>query len=104
MCGLYDGIFAVPPYIPYEELSELDPEMIEYEPHLAFLAHEDGLEYVRLLIEKGRDYLVDGGMLCIEADIDDNERVREMVKNTGWSKLEFWPDPYGATPNIILTK
>lgn len=100
----YDAIFAVPPYIPYEELPELDREMIDYEPHLAFLAHDDGHEFLKILIEQGRGFLNDGGTLYVEADIDDNDYVRELVKGSEWSALEFWPDPYGATPNIILRK
>ncbi len=104
LTGTYDAIFAVPPYIPYEELPELDREMIEYEPHLAFLAHDDGHEFVKLLIERGRDYLREGGTLYVEADIDDNDYVRKLVEGTAWSALEFWPDPYGATPNVVLRR
>lgn len=104
LTGTYDAIFAVPPYIPYEELPELDREMIEYEPHLAFLAHDDGHEFLKLLIEKGRSYLADGGTLYVEADIDDNDYVRELVEGSEWSELEFWPDPYGATPNVVLRR
>jgi len=104
VCGLYDAIFAVPPYVPYEALPDLDKEMIEHEPHLAFFAHDNGHEFHKILIEKGRDFLKEGGALYMEADMDHNDAIREMVKNTAWSKLEFWPDPYGATPNVVLRK
>ncbi len=104
LTGEYDAIFAVPPYVPYDALPDLDPEMINHEPHLAFFAHDDGHEFHKILIEKGRDFLKDGGTLYMEADIDHNDAVQEMVKNTAWSKLEFWPDPYGATPNVVLRK
>jgi release factor glutamine methyltransferase len=104
LTGTYDGILAVPPYVPYDALPNLDPEMIDFEPHLAFFAHENGHEFHRILIEKGRDYLKDGGTLYMETDMDHNDWVRECVKNTAWSTLEFWPDPYGATPNVVLRK
>lgn len=104
LTGTYDAIFAVPPYIPYEALPELDREMIDYEPHLAFLAHEDGHEFLRILIEKGRDFLAPGGTLYVEADIDDNDVVRELMQGTAWSSVEFWQDPYGATPNVVLRR
>ena len=102
--GLYDAIFAVPPYVPYDALTELDPEMIHYEPHLAFFAHEDGHEFHRVLIEEGRKYLKDGGTLYMEADMDHNDAIRKLARGTAWSHLEFWPDPYGATPNVVLRK
>ncbi len=104
LTGTYDSITAVPPYVPYDALPDLDPEMINFEPHLAFFAHENGHEFHRILIEKGRDFVKDGGTLYMETDMDHNDWVRECVKNTAWSKLEFWPDPYGATPNVVLRK
>lgn len=104
VCGLYDAIFAVPPYVPYEALPDLDKEMIEHEPHLAFFAHDNGHEFHKILIDTAWDYLNEGGTLYMEADMDHNDAIREMVKGTKWSKLEFWPDPYGATPNVVLRK
>jgi release factor glutamine methyltransferase len=102
--GKYDAIFAVPPYIPYEALNELDQEMIDYEPHLAFLAHNDGHEFHEILIRDAWDLLEDGGTLYMEADMGHEDWIRERVKGTKWSALELWPDPYGATPNVILRK
>ena len=104
LVGKYDAIFAVPPYVPYAALSDLDQEMIDYEPHLAFFAHDDGHEFHKLLIEKAYDFLNKGGTLYMEADMDHNQTIEAMVKGTLWSKLEFWPDPYGASPNVVLRK
>jgi release factor glutamine methyltransferase len=102
--GTYDAICAVPPYVPYAALPDLDSEMIEFEPHLAFFAHEEGHEFHKILIEKGWSFLKEGGTLYMEADMDHNDAIRDMVKGTQWSHLEFWPDPYGATPNVVLRK
>ncbi len=104
LTGKYDAIVAVPPYIPYEALSELDPEMINHEPHLAFFALDDGHEFHQILIEKAYDLLNEGGTLYMEADMDHNEAIEKLAQGTKWSKLEFWPDPYGATPNAVLRK
>lgn len=104
LTGEYDAIFAVPPYVPYEALPDLDQEMIEYEPHLAFFAHEGGHEFHRALITGARDLLKEGGTLYMEADMDHNDAIRKLVEGTRWSKLEFWPDPYSATPNVVLRK
>lgn len=104
LTGRYDAIFAVPPYVPYDALPDLDPEMIDFEPHLAFFAHENGHEFHRVLIEHAYNLLNNGGTLYMEADMDHNDAIREMVKGTKWSLLEFWPDPYEATPNVVLRK
>lgn len=100
----YDAIFAVPPYVPYEALPELDSEMIHHEPHLAFFAHDNGHEFHRLLITEAYDLLAPGGTLFMEADYDHNEAIKKLVEGTRWQALEFWPDPYGATPNVVLRK
>lgn len=104
LTGTYDAIFAVPPYVPYAALPELDPEMINFEPHLAFFAHNDGHEFHEILIRDAISLLSPGGTLYMETDMDHMEWVREAVKGTEWSSLEFWPDPYGATPNVVLRK
>lgn len=104
LTSTYDAIFAVPPYVPYEALHDLDKEMIDFEPHLAFFAHDDGHEFHKILINGAREFLNDGGALYMEADMDDNDAIRKMVEGTEWSSLEFWPDPYGATPNVVLRK
>jgi release factor glutamine methyltransferase len=104
LTGKYDAIFAVPPYVPYSALPDLDPEMINFEPHLAFFAHNEGHEFHELLIEKAYDYLEEGGTLYMETDMDHEEWIRNRVHGTKWSHLEFWADPYGATPNVVLRK
>lgn len=104
LTGKYDAIFAVPPYVPYEALPDLDPEMIDHEPHLAFFAHDNGHEFHQILVAKSRDFLKEGGTLYMEADMDHNDDITKMVKGTPWSRLEFWPDPYGATPNVVLRR
>lgn len=104
LLGPYDAIFAVPPYVPYNALPELDEAMRDYEPHLAFFAHENGHQFHRLLITEAYALLKPGGTLYMEADFDHNEKIKELVGGTAWSALEFWPDPYGATPNVVLRK
>ncbi len=104
LTGQYDAILAVPPYVPYDALPDLDPEMRNHEPHLAFFAHEDGHEFHRLLIENAYDLILPGGTLYMEADFEHNEAIKKLVAGTKWRSLEFWADPYGATPNVVLRK
>lgn len=104
LTGTYDAIFAVPPYVPYEALPQLDAEMVAFEPHLAFFAHDNGHEFHKALIEHAWSHLNVGGTLYMEADMDHNDAIQEMVRETSWSKLDFWPDPYGAIPNVVLRK
>ncbi len=104
LTGTYDAIFAVPPYVAHDALPDLDPEMIDFEPHLAFFADDNGSAFHNELIRSAWDLLAPLGTLYMEADMDQNEKIRDMIVGTPWSKLEFWPDPYSATPNVVLRK
>lgn len=104
LAGPYDAIFAVPPYVPYDALPDLDQEMIDHEPHLAFFAHDNGHEFHTILIKEAWPLLAPGGTLYMEADMDHNDAIRALVAGTPWASLEFWHDPYGATPNVVLRK
>ena len=70
LVGEYDSILAVPPYVPYDALPDLDPEMINHEPHLAFFAHNNGHEFHEILIKNAWPLLKKGGVLYMEADMD----------------------------------
>lgn len=104
LTGEYDAIFAVPPYVAREDLAELDPEMVKHEPHLAFFADEGGRAFHRMLIEQGGAHLKEGGVLFMETDMGHLEGTKTMLEGTKWSKVEFWPDPYGEFTNVVLTK
>jgi release factor glutamine methyltransferase len=104
LTGPYDAIFAVPPYVCDDALPDLDPEMRDFEPHLAFFGGHDGHDFHRTLIHGAWDLLAPGGSLYMEADMDHNDWVRAEIAGAKWSMLEFWPDPYGATPNVVLRK
>lgn len=103
LTGTYDAIFANPPYIDIKDREQLDYGMIHFEPQLAFFAEDEGRQYHKIIISTGYDLLNDGGAIYMEADLFQGEGIKKMVEGTKW-KLEFWPDPYGANPFVVLRK
>ncbi|MFZ2303268.1 MAG: hypothetical protein WAV98_00575 [Minisyncoccia bacterium] len=101
--GLYDAIFANPPYIPPSDIDNLDPDMVAHEPHLAFFADEGGNEFHKILIDQAWDFLVPGGVVYIEADEYQKPAIEALLKGTQWS-YEFWPDQYGQVRFPVLRK
>jgi len=101
--GLYDAIFANPPYIPPSDIDNLDPDMVAHEPHLAFFANEGGNEFHKVLIEQAWDLLVPGGAVYIEADEYQRPAIEALLKGTQWT-YEFWPDQYGQVRFPVLRK
>lgn len=71
-----------PPYIPSDQVEELEPEVRDHEPRSALDGGEDGLDVVRLLIERAGPLLQDGGWLVLELGEDQADEVREMLGST----------------------
>lgn len=101
--GLYDAIFANPPYIPPGDIDNLDPDMVAHEPHLAFFADEKGNFFHKVLIDQAWDYLKPGGAVYIEADEYQKPAIEKLLKGTKWT-YEFWPDQYGQVRFPVLRK
>ncbi|MCD8295682.1 MAG: peptide chain release factor N(5)-glutamine methyltransferase [Clostridia bacterium] len=64
--GRFNTIVCNPPYIKSSEISELQKEVRDYEPHIALDGGEDGLDYYRRISEDIRKYLAKDGMLIME--------------------------------------
>lgn len=101
--GLYDAIFANPPYIPPSDLENLDPDMVAYEPHLAFFANDGGNFFHKVLIDQAWDHLKPGGAVYIEADEYQRPVIEAILKDTKWT-YEFWEDQYGQVRFPVLRK
>jgi release factor glutamine methyltransferase len=70
-----DVIVSNPPYIPTEQKAELDRNVVDFEPHLALFASEDGLFFYREIIKQAKDVLNPKGMLAFEVGLGQAEQV-----------------------------
>lgn len=64
----FDVIFANLPYIPTTRLTELDPSVRDFEPIEALDGGEDGLKFIRKLLEEGSNRLNNNGVILLEVD------------------------------------
>ena len=68
----FDVVVSNPPYIP-EKMIPKEIEVKDHEPEIALYGGKDGLEIVRVVIEKGAMLLKSGGFIGIEhADVQGN--------------------------------
>lgn len=80
----YALIVSNPPYIPEAELSSLDADVREHEPHEALIAGPTGFEiHDRILIAAGA-HLESGGTLLIEVGADQAEEVERRASELPW--------------------
>lgn len=88
-------IVSNPPYIPNVDLTEMQKEVRDFEPHTALFAGTDGLDIVRRIIDKAPKHLDSGGLLLIEIGFGQSKILRDLVDQTIWGKPEFIPDLQG---------
>jgi release factor glutamine methyltransferase len=80
---LFDMIVSNPPYIPSEVLKTLPAEIRYYEPLVALEGYENGMRFIKKIIEESEYYLKPGGWLLIEMDPDQTEKALYLINKTG---------------------
>ena len=77
----FDVICSNPPYIPDHEFSGLDPNVREWEPHIALSGGEDGLDVIRPIIESAPNYMAEGGLLLLEIATSNKDQVLKLAQS-----------------------
>ena len=79
----WHAIAANLPYIPTGDLAGLQPEVRQFEPHLALDGGPDGLDLVRRLISDSPALLAPGGRLLLEIGVGQAEQTRAALAQRG---------------------
>jgi release factor glutamine methyltransferase len=92
--GEIDVVVSNPPYI-----ADGDPEVaesvLEYEPHTALFAGDDGLDDVRTIARDARDWLRSGGWLVMEIGYQQGEAVKALLERFGYADVAITNDLTG---------
>jgi len=96
----FDIIAANPPYVPAGR--NLPPSVAEYEPELALLAGDDGLDAIRNIARELPKHLAPGGTAWIECDCEHAEAARALFAKQGF-RAEIRNDQYDK-PRIIVVQ
>ncbi len=99
----YDFIFANPPYIAREKISQVEHSVLRNEPHEALFAEDNGLFFIKKLVKESGEYLSPGGKMFIEFDSCQKEEIEKLLADTDWEN-EFWKDQFEKWRVVILTK
>jgi len=89
---LFDLIVSNPPYIPTSEISKLQAEVREHDPHVALDGGADGLDFYRALATHALKRLQPSGRLMLEVGDGQAEAVSALLLASGWRGLEVIPD------------
>lgn len=97
--GPYDMIVSNPPYVSAREMNLLPREIRNYEPPLALLGGEDGMDFIRELVKRAEDSLKPGGRMLMEVGCGQADRAMELLRASGMD-AEAMPD-YAGIPRVV---
>ena len=93
----FDVIISNPPYIPSNEINQLQADIQNHEPHLALDGGIDGMDIYRRIIPQSLDFLTPGGMLFLEIG---PIAVKDIMTNAGYDMISVSQD-YAKLDRII---
>jgi release factor glutamine methyltransferase len=103
--GRVAGMLSNPPYIPSEEVLQLQPEVVRHEPHLALDGGTDGLAAIRILVDTAPRYLQPGGIWAIEMMAGQGSAVVDLLVTQGsYTDLEIIDDLAGLDRFVIARR
>ena len=100
----FDVIVSNPPYVSIYEAATMQPEVMDYEPHLALFAGPTGLDIYRRLLPAAHAALRPGGLLALEFGYGQTDALTALFTSHSllpWENLSIHDD-YAGIPRIAL--
>ena len=92
----FDIIVSNPPYVRNLEKAEINPNVLEYEPHLAlFVVDDDALLFYRKITELAKKNLNQNGQLYFEINQYLGKETVALVESFGFKNVKLLKDIYG---------
>ncbi len=92
----FDLVVSNPPYV-----AAADPHLTEgdvrFEPRTALSGGADGLACIRAIVASAKSHLRPGGWLMFEHGYDQAERCRALLRSSGYTAVQTWPDLAGIS-------
>jgi release factor glutamine methyltransferase len=101
--GRVDIVVANPPYVPSGQWAGLQVEVRDHEPREALVAGPTGLEAYEALARSARHVLRPGGAIVLEVGFDQSERVRALLAERGFERIDVRSDLAGI-PRFVVAR
>ena len=85
----FDIIVSNPPYIAHDDKKTIKENVLNYDPHLALFAGEEGMYFYRNIIEKSRSYLNEKGIMFFEIGYDQKEKIITLGENNRFETVVY---------------
>jgi len=97
----FDLIISNPPYIPTAEIETLQPEVRDFDPHIALDGGADGLEFYRLIASQAKAFLKPDGKVMVEFGDGQAEAIRKTFETEKWI-VEAVKEDYSQRARILI--
>jgi release factor glutamine methyltransferase len=96
----FELVTSNPPYIPSADIAALDADVRDFEPRLALDGGADGLALVSRIVKEAPARLESGGILALEVQFDQAERVEALFTREGFTHTLRHRD-YGGHERVV---
>lgn len=97
-----DIIVCNPPYVSSDEYLNLDPSVRDFEPKMALVGGERGLDFYERLARDVSFYLNPGGLVFLEIGMDQGDCLQQIFGSGKWSRVERVKDWSGKDRFFFL--
>ena len=99
---LFDVVVSNPPYVRNVEKSDMQHNVLDFEPHLAlFVDDEHPLAFYEAIAQFGNTYLTDNASLYLEINTFLGAETKAMLHGFGYQNVEVLKDIYDKDRMII---
>ena len=102
--SLFDLIVSNPPYVADGELAATPPDVHAYEPHVALLGGERGLDFYHRIVPAAPEFLAPRGVLAVEIAEQRAVEVAAIFLEAGrFEQIELRND-LGGRPRVVVAR
>ncbi len=100
----YDIIVSNPPYICNREKSQMEENVLNYEPHTAlFVPDNDPLLFYRAIAQKAANSFVDEGRIYLEINAEYGNETADLLRSLNFDNVVITRDFYGRNRFVSAT-
>jgi release factor glutamine methyltransferase len=99
--GRYHVIAANPPYIPSEDIGNLQDEVRDFDPHRALDGGVDGLDPYRIIAAEAAQFLEAEGKIAVEIGHTQRNEVKDIFAAAGYRLAGAFVD-FGGNDRVLM--
>jgi release factor glutamine methyltransferase len=97
----FDFIISNPPYIADQDKVYMSPETLQYEPHQALFAQDNGLVHYKHIIAHANEFLANNGKIFLEIGFNQAKPVMSIFEKYAFKEIQILQD-LGGNDRVVI--